>query len=162
MLRLTDELSVGGSSRCHCGFRPCSAGATANAIGFGGGLAIAFASAAPAYSLAAALGPLVVAVGVQAPAALLVSFVPMLLVASAFAGLNRADPDCGATFTWVTRAMGPLPGWLAGWAVCATGVVVLGSLAEVASRYSLLLLGLEGAAGSRAASPDSRSPSSPS
>ncbi len=122
-----------------------------DALGFGGGLVIAFASAAPAYSLAAALGPLVVAVGVQAPAALLVSFVPMLLVASAFAALNRADPDCGATFTWVTRAMGPVVGWLAGWAVCATGVLVIGSLAEVASRYALLLVGLEGAAGSRGA-----------
>lgn len=121
-----------------------------NAVGFGGGLVIAWSSAAPAYSLAAALGSLVLAVGVQAPAALLVSFVPMLLVASAFAALNRADPDCGATFTWVTRAMGPIPGWLAGWAVCATGVLVIGSLAEVASRYSLLLLGLDGAAGSRA------------
>ena len=136
--------ATAGPDRSLPGLRP-------NALGFAGGLVIAFASAAPAYSLAAALGPLVVAVGVQAPAALLVSFVPMLLVASAFAALNRADPDCGATFTWVTRAMGPIPGWLAGWAVCATGVLVIGSLAEVASRYSLLFLGLESAAGSRAA-----------
>ena len=121
------------------------------AIGFLDGLVIAFASAAPAYSLAAALGALVAAVGAQAPAALLVSFVPMLLVASAFHQLNRAEPDCGATFTWVTRAMGPALGWVAGWAVCATGILVIGSLAEIASRYSLLLVGLEEAARSAAA-----------
>jgi hypothetical protein len=31
----------------------------------------------------------------------------MLFIAAAYY-LNRADPDCGTTFAWVTRAMGPL------------------------------------------------------
>ena len=43
----------------------------------------------------------------QAPAVMLVAFVPMLLIASAYYYMNRADPDCGTTFSWVTRAMGP-------------------------------------------------------
>ena len=46
-------------------------------------------------------------IGLQAPAVLLVSFVPMLLVAAAYYYMNRADPDCGTTFAWVTRRMGP-------------------------------------------------------
>ena len=46
-------------------------------------------------------------VGLQAPAIMLVAFVPMLFIASAYYYLNRADPDCGTTFTWVTKAMGP-------------------------------------------------------
>jgi len=29
---------------------------------------------------------------------MLVSFVPMLLIAAAYKYLNRADPDCGTTF----------------------------------------------------------------
>ena len=45
--------------------------------------------------------------GAQAPAILLVAFVPMLFIAAAYYYLNRADPDCGTTFTWVTRAIGP-------------------------------------------------------
>ena len=34
----------------------------------------------------------------------------MLLIASAYYYMNRADPDCGTTFTWVTKAMGPYGG----------------------------------------------------
>ena len=78
-----------------------------NAIGFLDGLIIGIASTAPAYSLAAVLAIVVGIVGVQAPAVLLASFVPMFLIAASFYYMNRADPDCGTTFSWITRAMGP-------------------------------------------------------
>src|SRR3712207_4577568 len=68
----------------------------------------------------------------------------MLLIAAAFAALDRADPDCGTTFSWVTRAMGPWAGWIGGWAITMTGVLVLGSLAEVGVRFTLLAVGLDG------------------
>jgi hypothetical protein len=42
-----------------------------NAVGFVGGLVIGLASTAPAYSLAAVIGSLVVIVGLQAPAAVI-------------------------------------------------------------------------------------------
>ncbi len=60
-------------------------------------LVIGVASTAPAYSLAATLGFIVVVngVGVKAPAVLIVSFVPIFLVAFAYRYLNKADPDCG-------------------------------------------------------------------
>lgn len=122
-----------------------------NAIGFGQALAIGLDSTAPAYSLAAVIGILVATVGLQAPAVLLVAFVPMFLTSLAYAVLNRADPDCGTSFSWVTRAMGPFPGWLAGWAVSVTGIVVIGSLADTAAAYTFLLLGWESAAESRGA-----------
>src|SRR5690349_20756788 len=48
-----------------------------DAISFTDGLVIALASTAPVYSLAAVIGSIVVLVGLQAPAALVVSFVPM-------------------------------------------------------------------------------------
>jgi hypothetical protein len=59
-------------------------GLKANAIGFVDALVIGLASTAPAYSLAAVMGSLAVIVGVQAPAALLASFVPMFFIAAAF------------------------------------------------------------------------------
>ena len=90
---------------------------------------IGIASTAPAYSLAAVLAIVVVGVGVQAPAVMLASFVPMFLIASAFYYMNRADPDCGTSFSWITRAMGPGLGWVGGWAVTTTGILVIGSLA---------------------------------
>ena len=113
-----------------------------DAIGFLDGLIIGIASTAPAYSLAAVLAIVVVGVGVQAPAVLLTSFVPMFLIASAFYYMNRADPDCGTTFSWITRAMGPSFGWVGGWAVTTTGILVIGSLAQVAAYYTFDLFGL--------------------
>ena len=115
-----------------------------DAVGFLDTLVIGLAATSPAYSLAAVLGPIVALVGVHAPGVLLASFVPMLLIAGAFAALNRVDPDCGTTFSWVTRALGPWAGWLGGWAIAMTGVLVLGSLAEVGVRFTLLAVGLDG------------------
>jgi amino acid transporter len=114
------------------------------AIGFLDALVIGLASTSPAYSLAAVIGPIVALVGVHAPGVVLASFVPMLLIAGAFAALNRADPDCGTTFSWVTRAFGPTAGWIGGWAIAMTGVLVVGSLAEVGVRFTLLAAGLDG------------------
>ncbi|MFC9583442.1 APC family permease [Streptomyces yangpuensis] len=118
-----------------------------NAIGFVDALAIGLNATSPAYSLAAVIGPIVALVGVHAPGVMLASFVPMVLIASAFHYLNRADPDCGTTFSWVTRALGPTAGWLGGWAITMTGVLVVGSLADVAVTFGLLAVGLDGWAG---------------
>ena len=106
-----------------------------DAIGFWDALVVGIASTAPAYSLAAVIGIVVVGVGLQAPGVLLVSFVPMFLIAAAFYYMNRADPDCGTNFSWITRAIGPSVGWVAGFAVCTTGLIVIGSLADVAAYY---------------------------
>ena len=113
------------------------------AISFLDALVIGLASTSPAYSLAAVIGPIVALVGIYAPGVLLASFVPMLLIASAFYYLNKADQDCGTTFSWVTRAMGPWFGWIGGWAISMTGVLVVGSLADIAVRFGLLTVGLD-------------------
>ncbi|MGR6963267.1 APC family permease [Geodermatophilus sp. URMC 61] len=113
------------------------------AIGFLDALVIGLASTSPAYSLAAIIGALVALTGVNAPGVLLASFVPMLLIASAFAALNRVDPDCGTTFSWVTRAMGPWAGWIGGWAITMTGVLIIGSLANVGVVFTLRTLDLD-------------------
>ncbi|MEV8593345.1 APC family permease [Streptomyces sp. NPDC052012] len=114
-----------------------------DAIGFLDALVIGLNATSPAYSLAAVVGPIAVLVGIHAPGVMLASFVPMLLIASAFYYLNRVDQDCGTTFSWVTRAMGPWAGWLGGWAIAMTGVLVVGSLADVAVTFALLAVGLD-------------------
>jgi amino acid transporter len=116
------------------------------AIGFLDALVIGLASTSPAYSLAAILGALVALTGVHAPGVLLASFLPMLLIAAAFAALNRVDPDCGTTFSWVTRAMGPWAGWIGGWAIAMTGILIVGSLANVGVIFGLRTVGLDGLA----------------
>ncbi len=122
-----------------------------DAIGFLDALVIGLAATSPAYSLAAVLGPIVALVGVYAPGVLLASFLPMLMIASAFYYLNRVDKDCGTTFSWVTRAMGPWFGWIGGWAITMTGVLVIGALADVGVRFAFLTVGLDDLAESKAA-----------
>jgi amino acid transporter len=121
-----------------------------DAIGYLSNLVIGVASTAPAYSLAATLGFIVAVpgMGLHAPAVLLVSFIPILLIAFGYKYLNRADPDCGTTFAWSTRAMGPWVGWINGWAIFVADVIVMASLAVIASTYTYLLFGWESAANS--------------
>ena len=121
------------------------------AIGLLESVVIGVASTAPGYSLAATLGLVVAAVGFQAPAVLWVAFIPMLCIATSYLYMNRADPDCGTTFAWVSKAMGPRAGWLGGWAIIVADVVVMANLAQIAGLYSFKLVGWEAAAGSVAA-----------
>ncbi|MDQ4037020.1 MAG: APC family permease, partial [Actinomycetota bacterium] len=48
--------------------------------------------------------------------------------------------------SWVTRALGPWLGWLGGWAIAMTGVLIVASLADTAVRFGLLTMGLDDAA----------------
>jgi amino acid transporter len=116
----------------------------AGAIGFISNVVISVASVAPAYSLAATLGYIAGVPGLNfhSDAAILVAFFPMLAIAAGYYWLNRADPDCGTTFSWVTKAMGPFVGWQAGWSVVIADVLVMPSLADVAGNYTFQLFGI--------------------
>ena len=113
------------------------------ALGFVSSVVIGVSSTAPGYSLASALGLVTLSVGLQAPAIMLVAFVPMLFIAAAYYYLNRADPDCGTTFSWVTRAMGPYWGWMGGWGILAADIIVMANLAQIAGLYTFELFGAD-------------------
>ncbi len=122
-----------------------------NAIGFVSSVVIGVASTAPGYSLAATLGFIAAAVALQSPAILLISFIPMFLVAAGYYYMNKADPDCGTSFSWVTKAMGPQLGWIAGWTIVVADVIVMANLAQIAGLYTFLLVGWTSAAASTVA-----------
>jgi amino acid transporter len=114
------------------------------AIGLISSTVIATASVAPAYSLAATLGFVVLAVGLKSPAVAVLAFVPMILTSIGYNELNKADPDCGTTFTWATRAFSPGWGWAGGWAIVVADILVMASLAQVAGQYIFLLFNADG------------------
>ena len=128
-------------------FAPGNKGLKADALGYGSNLVISIASTAPAYSLAATLGFIVAVGGVgnHSPAVLLVSFIPILFVSIGYRFFNLADPDAGTTFAWVTRAFGPQIGWINGWAIFLADIIVMASLAAIASNYTFLLFRAGGA-----------------
>jgi len=135
----TDEAPIGYPEASEKGLK-------GGALGLVSSVVVGMASTAPAYSLAASLGLVVASggallAGVKAPAILVLAFVPMYFIAVAYQELNKAEPDCGTTFTWATRAFGPMVGWLGGWGIIAADVIVMANLAQVAGSYSFTLVG---------------------
>ncbi|HET8978305.1 MAG TPA: APC family permease [Solirubrobacteraceae bacterium] len=118
------------------------------AISYLSNIVIGVASTAPAYSLAATVGffILISGIGVHSPAVVIVSFIPMLFIAWAYKAMNAVDPDCGTTFSWVTRSMGPSIGWVVGWTVVFSDIVVNANQAQIAGSYGFQLFGLDNAA----------------
>jgi amino acid transporter len=132
---------------------PRAKGLKTGAIGLVSSVVMGVASTAPAYSLAATLFFVVAAVGLKSPLVAVLAFVPMLLCSIGFSELNKADPDCGTTFIWATRAFGPKTGWAGGWGVVAADILVMASLAQVAGQYLFFLVqGPDSSIGSNASS----------
>src|SRR5262249_39644804 len=129
-------------------------GLKSGALGLVSSVVIGVASPSPAYSLAATLLFVVVLVGVKAPSVAVLAFVPIFFCSIGYSEMNKADPDCGTTFTWGTRAFGPKTGWAGGWGIVAADILVMASLAQVAGQYGFLLVqGPHSAIGSNPASP---------
>lgn len=123
-----------------------SKGLKGGALGLLSSVVVGMASTAPAYSLAASLGLIIASggallAGVKAPAIILLAFIPMWMIAVAYQELNKAEPDCGTTFTWASRAFGPIVGWMGGWGIIAADVIVMANLAQIAGSYSFTLVG---------------------
>ena len=120
-------------------------GLKTGALGLVSSVVVGMASTAPAYSLAAALGFIVLGgealVGFQAPGIIILSFVPMLFISVAYKELNRVEPDCGTVFTWAARAFGTRTGWMGGWALMAADIIVMANLAQIAGSYSFTFVG---------------------
>src|SRR5579859_7035222 len=96
-----------------------------NAVSYLSNIVIGVASTAPGYSLAATIGFIVGigGIGTHMPAVIVVSFIPMFFVAMAYRNMNAADPDCGTTFSWVTRAIGSGWGFIVGWTILVSDIV---------------------------------------
>lgn len=116
-------------------------GLNQGALGVVGSTVIGLASTAPLYSLAATLGYVILAVGAQAPLVFVVACIPMVFAAFAYQELNRDMPDCGTTFVWGAKAFGPVTGWIGGWAVAVSAIMVLSNVGEITGKYFWLLLG---------------------
>ena len=91
------------------------------------------ASSAPAGTMAATLASLTAATAYGAGPVLILTAIPMLIIANAYRRLNLWNANCGASFEWVGRSMSPYLGFLTGWIMIAayitgavSGVEVIG------------------------------------
>ena len=90
---------------------------------------IGMATSAPAAVVAITLASLAVTANYGGGATLIVSAVPMLIIANAYRRLNMWNANSGASFEWVGRSINPYLGFLTGWLMIAG--YVLGTLSGV-------------------------------
>ncbi len=100
-----------------------------DAIGVAQDTVIGMASSAPAATVGLSIAALAAATAYGAGAILLLTAIPMLIIANAYRRLNLWNANCGATFEWVGRAINPYLGYLTGWLMVAA--YIIGTVAEV-------------------------------
>lgn len=109
-------------------------------LGLIGSVIMGVAAVAPAITSTASFGPAAVAAGAKMPAAITMGAIPMILVALGYRELNRALPDAGTTFTWVSRAFGPHLGWIAGWVLIVAMALGYSNAAAIGVEFLFMAL----------------------
>jgi amino acid transporter len=104
-----------------------------NAISTAQDTVIGMAYAAPTLTIGLTLASVAAATSYAIGPIILLTALPMVVIANAYRRLNLWNANCGASFEWVGRAINPYLGFMAGWLMIAgtltgtiSGVVVLG------------------------------------
>jgi amino acid transporter len=103
-----------------------------DAIGVVQDTTIGMANSAPAVSVGLTLAALAATSAYASGPIILLTAIPMLIIANAYRRLNVWNANCGASFEWVGRAINPYLGFMTGWLMVAgsligtiSGVIVL-------------------------------------
>jgi amino acid transporter len=116
-----------------------------DAIGLAQDTVIGLASSAPAASIGLTLATVVAASAYGGGVVILLTAVPMLIIAYAYHRLNLWNANCGASFEWVGRAINPYLGFLTGWFMAAGYVIATVSCLEVMGPSILAVFGQDSA-----------------
>jgi amino acid transporter len=112
----------------------------ANVLSLTDAIVLGLASSAPAQTMAVALPSLVAASGYAGLLPIASAFVPMLGIALAYQRLNRWEQSAGATYTWVSKALHPYLGFVAGWMILMYYTLGTTSMTVPAGTYTLQLI----------------------
>ena len=94
-----------------------------DAIGVTQDTVIGMASSAPAATSGLTLAALAAATAYGAGATLILTAIPILVIANAYRRLNQWNANCSASFEWVGRAINPYLGYMTGWLMLAYYVI---------------------------------------
>ena len=106
----------------HTGLEPDAIGVTADTV-------IGMAASAPAASTGLTIAFLAAAVAYGSGPIIILTAIPMLVIANAYRRLNMWNAKCGASFEWVGRAINPYLGFETGWLMIAA--YILGTISGV-------------------------------
>src|ERR1700752_3832214 len=112
----------------------------ANALSLSDAIILGLASSAPAQTMAVALPALVAAANYAGLLPIACAFIPMLGIALGYQRLNRWDQSAGATYTWVSKALHPYLGFVAGWMIVMYYTLGTTSMTVPAGTYTLQIL----------------------
>jgi amino acid transporter len=90
-----------------------------DAIGLAQDTLIGVATSGPAVTVTGSVAVLAGEVAYAGPLVLLLTAIPMLVVANVYRRLNQWNANCGASFEWVGRSISPYLGFLTGWLMLA-------------------------------------------
>jgi amino acid transporter len=104
-----------------------------DAIGAAQDTVIGMAYAAPTLTIGLTLALIAATTSYAIGPIILLTAIPMVIIANAYRRLNLWNANCGASFEWVGRAINPYLGFFTGWLMIAgtftgatSGIVVLG------------------------------------
>ncbi len=100
-----------------------------DAIGVAQDTVIGMASSAPAATIGLSLAALAAATAYGSGPILILTAIPMLIIANAYRRCNMWNANCGASFEWVGRAISPYLGFLTGWFMVVA--YIIGTVAEI-------------------------------
>jgi len=94
-----------------------------DAIGVAQDTVIGMASSAPTVTVGITLASLAVASAYASLPVILVTAIPMLIIANSYRRLNLWKANCGASFEWVGRSIDPYLGFMTGWLMITAYIV---------------------------------------
>jgi amino acid transporter len=103
-----------------------------DAIGAAQDTVIGMANSAPTVSVGLTLATLVAVAAYAVGPVIILTAIPMLIIANAYRRLNLWNANCGASFEWVGRAINPYLGFITGW------LMITGSLVGAVSGVVIL------------------------
>jgi amino acid transporter len=118
-----------------------------NAIGVVQDTVIGMASSAPAATVGLTLASLAAATAYGSGPILILTAIPMLIIANAYRRLNMWNAHSGASFEWVGRAISPYLGFLTGWLMVVAYIIGTVSAVEVLGPSLITVFGGSGTPG---------------
>jgi amino acid transporter len=112
-----------------------------DAIGVAQDTVIGMANAAPTVSIGLTLAVLASAAAYGGGVIILVTAIPMIIIANSYRRLNLWNANCGASFEWVGRAINPYLGFMTGWLMVSGSIMGTLSAALVLGPDTLAVFG---------------------
>ena len=118
----------------HTGLEPDAIGVTEDTV-------IGMAASAPAASIGLTIAGLAAVTAYGSGPIIILTAIPMLVIANAYRRLNLWAANCGASFEWVGRAIDPYLGFETGWLMVAAYILGTISGVEVLAPTALTAFG---------------------